>query len=106
MAALEAGFTLVKCFPVQALGGVETLRAWSAPLPQLRLCPTGGVTPAHLASYLALPQVALVGGSWLTPAPSVQTGDWARIRQLARVATRASHPLPAASSRGAAPRQT
>lgn len=89
MAARDAGFTLVKFFPAHALGGVETLRAWSAPLPELRYCPTGGVTPAHLSSYFALPQVALVGGSWLTPGPSLQTGDWARIRQIARAASRA-----------------
>lgn len=106
MRALESGFTLVKFFPAHVLGGLETLRAWSGPLPQLRYCPTGGVTPAHLQGYFALPQVPLVGGSWLTPAPSVQTGDWARIRQLARAASRAWPPIADTASTPFPTRQT
>ena len=88
MASRDAGFTLLKCFPAAQLGGVELLRAWTGPLPGLRFCPTGGVTSTDLASYLSLPNVALVGGSWLTPAAAVQAGDWALITRLARDATR------------------
>ena len=65
------------------------LKAWAGPLPDLRFCPTGGVSAADLAGYLALPNVAMVGGSWLTPAAAVEAGDWARIARLAREATAA-----------------
>lgn len=87
MAAREAGFGLLKCFPAAQLGGVETLKAWAGPLPDIRFCPTGGVTLANLGGYLALPNVALVGGSWLTPAAVLAQGDWATITRLAREAT-------------------
>ena len=90
MAARDAGFTLLKCFPAAQLGGISVLKAWAGPLPDLRFCPTGGVTTADLASYLALPNVAMVGGSWLTPAAAVQAGDWDRITRLAREATAAA----------------
>lgn len=90
MAARDAGFTLLKCFPAAQLGGVALLRAWAGPLPDLRLCPTGGVSAAELASYLALPNVAMVGGSWLTPAQAVQAGDWGQVQALAREACEAA----------------
>lgn len=95
MAARDAGFTLLKCFPAAQLGGVEVLKAWGGPLPELRFCPTGGVSLANMASFLSLPNVAMVGGSWLTPAAAVQAGDWARITQLAREAVEAAAALPA-----------
>lgn len=87
MAARDAGYTLMKCFPAAQLGGIEVLKAWAGPLPELRFCPTGGVSPANLAQFLALPNVAMVGGSWLTPADAVQAGDWTRITELARQAS-------------------
>ncbi len=90
MAARDAGFTLMKCFPAAQLGGVEVLKAWGGPLPELRFCPTGGVSLANMGQFLALPNVAMVGGSWLTPADAVQAGDWARISRLAREATQAA----------------
>ncbi len=89
MAARDAGFTLLKCFPAAQLGGVEVLKAWGGPLPDLRFCPTGGVSLANMASFLSLPNVAMVGGSWLTPAAAVLAGDWARVTQLAREAVAA-----------------
>lgn len=89
MAARDAGFTLMKCFPAAQLGGVEVLKAWGGPLPDLRFCPTGGVSLANMGSFLALPNVAMVGGSWLTPAAAVKAGDWAQITRLAREATEA-----------------
>ena len=92
MAARDAGFMLLKCFPAAQLGGVEVLKAWAGPLPDLRFCPTGGVSAADLARYLALPNVAMVGGSWLTPQAAVQAGDWAQVERLAREATPAAAP--------------
>ena len=95
MAARDAGFTLLKCFPAAQLGGVEVLKAWGGPLPDLRFCPTGGVSLANMASFLSLPNVAMVGGSWLTPAAAVAAGDWARVTQLAREAVEAAAAVPA-----------
>ncbi len=89
MAARDAGFTLLKCFPAAQLGGISVLKAWAGPLPDLRFCPTGGVSTTDLAAYLSLPNVAMVGGSWLTPAAAVEAGDWTRIARLAREATEA-----------------
>jgi 2-dehydro-3-deoxyphosphogluconate aldolase/(4S)-4-hydroxy-2-oxoglutarate aldolase len=88
MFAREAGYTLLKCFPAAQLGGVDVLKAWGGPLPDLRFCPTGGVTTANLRDYLALPNVAMVGGSWLTPAASLRARDWRTITDLARAACR------------------
>lgn len=93
MAARDAGFTLLKCFPAAQLGGVEVLKAWGGPLPDLRFCPTGGVSLSNMASFLSLPNVAMVGGSWLTPAAAVAAGDWARVTQLAREAIEAAEAL-------------
>lgn len=87
MAARDAGFTLMKCFPAAQLGGIEVLKAWGGPLPDLRFCPTGGVSLANLPAYLALPNVAMAGGSWLTPAALVQAHDWSAITHLAAQAT-------------------
>ena len=94
MAARDAGFMVLKCFPAAQLGGIDVLKAWAGPLPDLRFCPTGGVSTADLAGYLALPNVAMVGGSWLTPAAAVDAGDWARIARLAREATEAAAAVP------------
>ncbi len=83
MQAAEQGFEALKLFPAEAVGGRALLRAWHGPLPQLRFCPTGGVSPDNAADYLALPNVACVGGSWLTPPALVQARDWDRVRELA-----------------------
>jgi 2-dehydro-3-deoxyphosphogluconate aldolase/(4S)-4-hydroxy-2-oxoglutarate aldolase len=87
MAARDEGFMLMKCFPAAQLGGLEVLKAWGGPLPELRFCPTGGVTAANLRPFLALPNVAMVGGSWLTPAALAAAGDWLAITRLAAEAT-------------------
>jgi 2-dehydro-3-deoxyphosphogluconate aldolase/(4S)-4-hydroxy-2-oxoglutarate aldolase len=86
MAARDAGFDLLKCFPARELGGVELLRAWAGPLPGIRFCPTGGVSASNVGHYLALPNVAMVGGSWLTPAAALQVGDFTEVTRLARTA--------------------
>ncbi|TDC74112.1 bifunctional 4-hydroxy-2-oxoglutarate aldolase/2-dehydro-3-deoxy-phosphogluconate aldolase [Actinomadura sp. 7K507] len=83
MALLEDGITAMKFFPAEASGGAAFLKALAGPLPRIRFCPTGGVTPGNAADYLALGNVGCVGGSWLTPANVVRAGDWDRIRKLA-----------------------
>lgn len=83
LAALEAGCTELKFFPAEASGGTTFLTAVAAPVPTARFCPTGGVTAATAPAYLALPNVGCVGGSWLTPADAVASGDWDRITTLA-----------------------
>lgn len=63
------------------------LKALAGPLPEMRFCPTGGVSPENLQSFLQQPNVALVGGSWLTPADVLARGDWAAVTRLAREAS-------------------
>jgi 2-dehydro-3-deoxyphosphogluconate aldolase / (4S)-4-hydroxy-2-oxoglutarate aldolase len=86
LAVLEAGFTELKFFPAEASGGAAFLRSIASPVPAARFCPTGGITVASAPSYLSLPNVGCVGGSWLTPAEALATGDWARVETLARQA--------------------
>ncbi|MFC5729459.1 MULTISPECIES: bifunctional 4-hydroxy-2-oxoglutarate aldolase/2-dehydro-3-deoxy-phosphogluconate aldolase [Nocardioides] len=86
LAVLERGLTEMKFFPAEASGGSAYLKAIAGPVPQARFCPTGGITPASAPTYLALPNVGCVGGSWLTPADAVAAGDWARIEALAKEA--------------------
>ena len=83
MAVLDAGVTEMKFFPAEAAGGAPYLRSVAGPLPQARFCPTGGVTTSSAPGYLALPNVGCVGGSWLTPADAIASGDWERISKLA-----------------------
>lgn len=87
MRARDQGFTLMKLFPAAQAGGIAMLAALGAPLPDVRFCPTGGVSTENLRALLSLPNVAMAGGSWLTPADALQSGDWTRITQLAREAT-------------------
>lgn len=84
MCCLEYGLQTLKFFPAEAAGGAALLKAISGPFPAPRFCPTGGVGPANIGAYLKLPNVISVGGSWVTPAALVDTGDWAAIAQLAR----------------------
>ena len=86
MTLLERGYTHLKFFPAVPAGGHKLLAAWAGPLPQLRFCPTGGISLANAADFLALPNVLCVGGSWLTPADKLASGDWAGIERLAREA--------------------
>lgn len=80
---LELGYSEMKFFPAEVSGGAGFLRAIGAPVPQARFCPTGGITQTNAASYLALPNVGCVGGTWLTPADTLQDHDWDRITELA-----------------------
>ncbi|HEU4812404.1 MAG TPA: bifunctional 4-hydroxy-2-oxoglutarate aldolase/2-dehydro-3-deoxy-phosphogluconate aldolase [Nocardioides sp.] len=90
LAVLEAGFTEMKFFPAEASGGTAFLKSIASPVPAARFCPTGGITAATAASYLALPNVGCVGGSWLTPADALASGDWGRIERLAAGAAETS----------------
>ena len=84
---LELGYSEMKFFPAEASGGVDFLRSIASPVPQARFCPTGGITADTAASYLALPNVGCVGGSWLTPATLVADRDWTAVARLAREAS-------------------
>lgn len=90
MMAREMGFTFVKLFPAAVVGGVELLKAFASPFQGTVFCPTGGITAQTAPQYLALPNVAVVGGSWLTPSDAVQRGDWDRITALAKESTQYS----------------
>jgi 2-dehydro-3-deoxyphosphogluconate aldolase/(4S)-4-hydroxy-2-oxoglutarate aldolase len=79
----ERGVSLVKFFPAEVAGGIPALKAMSSVFPDIQFCPTGGVTPDTALDYLALPQVACVGGSWITPVEALVQGDWNLIRQRA-----------------------
>ncbi len=96
MAASADGFTFLKFFPAAAAGGVAMLRALAGPFPDIAFCPTGGLTPDNAATYLALPNVRVCGGSWLTPADALAAGDWGRITSLARQAQALRRPSAAA----------
>ena len=83
MRLLERGYTAAKFFPAEINGGAAALKAIGAPIPQVRFCPTGGVSLKNAADYLKLTNVLCVGGSWVAPADKVAAGDWAAITALA-----------------------
>jgi 2-dehydro-3-deoxyphosphogluconate aldolase/(4S)-4-hydroxy-2-oxoglutarate aldolase len=87
MAARVAGFSLMKLFPAAQAGGIAMLKAISGPLPEVRFIPTGGVRAETLTDWLAEPNVARVGGTWIAPAVLIANRDWAAIARLARQAT-------------------
>jgi 2-dehydro-3-deoxyphosphogluconate aldolase / (4S)-4-hydroxy-2-oxoglutarate aldolase len=86
MALLEQGYSVQKFFPAEAIGGVSALKSIAGPLPQVTFCPTGGISVTRAPDYLALPNVACVGGSWVAPAAAMKAGQWAEITALARAA--------------------
>lgn len=83
---LERGLDHGKFFPARPAGGTAYLKGLAGPIPDFRFCPTGGIDLAGAPDFLALPNVACVGGSWITPDDAVAAGDWARIETLAREA--------------------
>jgi len=87
IAACQAGFRQLKLFPAQQAGGIGMLKALAGPFPEVTFCPTGGITAETAPHFLALPNVACVGGSWLTPKDALAAGDWNRITALARAAS-------------------
>jgi len=86
MRARDLGFALMKLFPAAQAGGLAMLKALSGPLGDVQFCPTGGITPENMAGFLKQPNVAMVGGSWLTPLDALAQHDWARITVLAQQA--------------------
>ncbi|MFJ9579336.1 bifunctional 4-hydroxy-2-oxoglutarate aldolase/2-dehydro-3-deoxy-phosphogluconate aldolase [Streptomyces sp. NPDC101191] len=92
VALLERGVTDLKFFPAEAAGGIPYLKSLSGPLPQARFCPTGGITLASAPAYLALPNVACVGGTWMLPPDALAARDWGRVEALAREAAALAAP--------------
>ncbi len=88
IAALELGYEIVKFFPAQQAGGVPMLQAFHGPFPELKFCPTGGISAASAPDFLKLPNVVCVGGSWLTPKAALASQDWAEVTRLAQAASR------------------
>ena len=86
MRLLEQGYRFLKFFPAEPAGGVAYLEALAAPLPEARFCPTGGIDAIKAPTYLSLPNVLCVGGSWVAPKDALAAGDWPRITKLARAA--------------------
>lgn len=86
MLLLEQGLRHLKFFPAEAAGGVAMLKSIAGPLPQLRFCPTGGINPQNAASYLDLPNVACVGGTWMLDKRAIAAGDWDTVERLSREA--------------------
>ena len=83
IAGLGWGFDTFKLFPAQQAGGINMLKAWQGPFGEVKFCPTGGVHAGNAADFLALPNVACVGGSWIAPADALASGDWNRVTRLA-----------------------
>jgi 2-dehydro-3-deoxyphosphogluconate aldolase/(4S)-4-hydroxy-2-oxoglutarate aldolase len=86
MVAQADGLSFLKFFPAMQAGGIPMLKALGGPFPDVVFCPTGGISLETAPQFLALPNVKVCGGSWLTPADAVAAGDWARITRLAREA--------------------
>jgi 2-dehydro-3-deoxyphosphogluconate aldolase/(4S)-4-hydroxy-2-oxoglutarate aldolase len=88
MLAQEDGFTELKFFPAVQAGGLAMLKAWQGPFGDVKFCPTGGVHAGNAHEFLALANVACVGGSWIVPTDAIAAGDWSRIEALAREASK------------------
>lgn len=86
MFGMERGYSAFKFFPAQAAGGVQMLKSIGGPFPQATFCPTGGISLNNYTEYLALNNVACVGGSWVVPAQTLKQEDWAAVTTLARQA--------------------
>jgi len=87
MGANADGYGFLKFFPATAAGGIPMLKALAGPFADVVFCPTGGITPETAPQFLALPNVRVCGGSWLTPQDAVDAQDWARITALAKAAS-------------------
>ncbi|NDW05463.1 bifunctional 4-hydroxy-2-oxoglutarate aldolase/2-dehydro-3-deoxy-phosphogluconate aldolase [Jiella pacifica] len=86
MAMLQEGYEILKFFPAEQIGGAALLKSIAPVIPQIKFCPTGGVSMKNVKDYLSLPNVLCVGGSWLAPKDKVAARDWAGITELAREA--------------------
>lgn len=88
MRGLDRGHRRFKFFPAESSGGVAAVKSFAGPFPQVKFCPTGGIEAASAPRYLALPNVATVGGSWMVPGDALKARDWTRIGALAAEAAR------------------
>jgi 2-dehydro-3-deoxyphosphogluconate aldolase / (4S)-4-hydroxy-2-oxoglutarate aldolase len=88
MAANLDGYSFLKLFPATAVGGIPLLKSFAGPFADVMFCPTGGITLQTAPDFLALPNVPVCGGSWLTPADAIARKDWGRITELAREVSR------------------
>lgn len=86
MALLEKGYTVQKFFPAEQAGGAAYLKSIGSPIPQVKFCPTGGISLKNARDYLGLANILCVGGSWVAPKDAMARGDWAAITTLAREA--------------------
>ena len=83
MTALDSGFNRLKLFPAEAIGGIDFLKAVIGPFPELKFCPTGGISLDNASKYLSLGNVFCVGGSWITPKELIKSKEWNKIQLLA-----------------------
>jgi 2-dehydro-3-deoxyphosphogluconate aldolase/(4S)-4-hydroxy-2-oxoglutarate aldolase len=86
MLLIERGYRFAKLFPAEPAGGAAWLAAIASPLPQLRFCPTGGITLESAPRYLKLPNVICVGGSWMVNRNTIAASNWPAITQAAKAA--------------------
>lgn len=90
---MERGYRNLKFFPAEASGGTAYLKNFASVFKSIRFCPTGGVSPSNMAAYLSLPNVDVVGGSWIAPKGAVEAGDWDELTALAKDAIKAAHAI-------------
>jgi 2-dehydro-3-deoxyphosphogluconate aldolase / (4S)-4-hydroxy-2-oxoglutarate aldolase len=83
MILLEKGYTVQKFFPAEQSGGAAFLKSLGSPIPQVKFCPTGGISLKNANDYLSLANILCVGGSWVAPKDAMARGDWAAITKLA-----------------------
>ncbi|MEO9877066.1 MAG: bifunctional 4-hydroxy-2-oxoglutarate aldolase/2-dehydro-3-deoxy-phosphogluconate aldolase [Anderseniella sp.] len=86
----ERGYDVAKFFPAEASGGAPTLKAFAGPMPDFHFCPTGGLNPENVETYLKLPNVLCAGGSWIVPSEHLDSGNWPAIESLAAQAAKLS----------------
>jgi len=87
MLGIQHGWSEFKFFPAEAAGGVAMLKSWAGPFPDLRFCPTGGINAQNADTYMALPNVVMVGSSSMMPAASLKAKDWTDIARRSRAFT-------------------
>jgi 2-dehydro-3-deoxyphosphogluconate aldolase/(4S)-4-hydroxy-2-oxoglutarate aldolase len=84
MSRHEEGFQRLKLFPASIAGGAPALKALNGPLPHLKFMPTGGISEDEVKTYLKLPNVFAIGGSWIASQKDIAEGNWAKIEDIAR----------------------
>ncbi|EJE8554726.1 bifunctional 4-hydroxy-2-oxoglutarate aldolase/2-dehydro-3-deoxy-phosphogluconate aldolase [Vibrio vulnificus] len=85
-AALEMGLTTLKFFPAEASGGINMVKSLLAPYTDIELMPTGGINPANIKDYLAIPRVLACGGTWMVDKKLIEAGNWEELARLTREA--------------------